>query len=142
MKELRRQARRIGEMVTRHLGQFGLMDPRDAAPGEDVDLPCVESVRSCRRVGPDGQVVFDLVAEVTQRRVVRREDGDFTVFGGATVLIGPKGDVRYVIAKNIRNDERAERQREFALGRGRAFYPSGPADYVEARRNMFRLLDE
>ena len=42
----------------------------------------------------------------------------------------------------IFNEIRAERQRQFALGRGRAFYPSGPADYAEARRNMFRLLDE
>jgi hypothetical protein len=140
--ELTRQAQRIGDMVTRHLSQFGLMDPRDAGPGEQVDLPCVQSVRSCRRVGPDSQVVFDLVAEVTQRRTVHHEDGDFTVFGGATVLIGPKGDVRYVIAKNIRNEERAQRHREFALGPGRAFYPAGPADHAEARRNMFRLLDE
>jgi hypothetical protein len=68
---------------------------------------------------------------------VRTADGDFAVYGGATMLVGPKGEVRYVIAKNIRNEERAARQREFAMGPGREFHRRN-AD--EARRNMFRLL--
>jgi hypothetical protein len=136
-KELKRQADEVGRLVSLHLEQFGLMDPRSAGPNEHADPPCVQSVRSCRRVGPDGQVVFDLVAEVTQRRVVRAPDGDFAVYGGATMLVGPKGEVRYVIAKNIRNEERAARQREFARGPGREFH-RGNAE--EARRNMFRLI--
>lgn len=136
-EELERQARAVGRLVSVHLDQFGLMHTSDAGPNEQVDPPCVQSVRSCRRVGPDGQVVFDLVAEVTQRRVVRTSDGNFAVYGGATMLVGPKGDVRYVIAKNIRNEERAARQREFAMGPGREFHRG---NVEEARRNMFRLL--
>jgi len=138
--ELTRQAKLVGAMVTRHFDQFGLMHQRDARPNEQVDLPRVQSVRSCRRVGPDGQVVFDLVAEVTQRRIVGDGAGDFAMYGGATLLVGPKGEVRYVIAKNIRNEQRAERNRAFAIGQGRAFH--GPNDRGQARRNIFRLLHQ
>jgi hypothetical protein len=85
---------------------FGLVRP-DARSGEDrVDLPCVESIRTSRRVGPDGQIIFDLVAEVTQRRVVRRGGRELHYYGGATVILGPQGEVRYVISKSVMNEER------------------------------------
>jgi hypothetical protein len=64
-------------------------------------------------VGPDGQVVFDLIAEVTQTRKVRRRGGDrgFDFLGGATVVIGPDGHIRYVVSKSVLNEERLARQR-------------------------------
>ena len=37
--------------------------------------PEVHSIRSARRVGPDGQVVFDIVAELTQHCVIQDESG-------------------------------------------------------------------
>jgi hypothetical protein len=43
---------------------------RLAVPGDAVSTPCIEWIRSSRRVGPDGQIAFDLVGEVTQKRTV------------------------------------------------------------------------
>src|SRR5688500_1201768 len=59
LTEVLRQACALGRLVTRreHLDLFGLATPGDHPLGE-VDLPCVESIRTSRRVGPDGQVVF------------------------------------------------------------------------------------
>jgi hypothetical protein len=143
-KELERQARALGNMVTRHLASFGLARRGDPAlDGDHVDLPCVQSVRTSRRVGPDGQVVFDLVAEVTQRRIARLADGtSFVTYGGATVLIGPQGEVRYVIAKNVRNARRVQRQGDFITGRGARYWVSGPTGTREPGTSMFRLLHD
>ena len=129
-------------MIAGHLDQFGLTtrdDPR--LGGDEVDRPCVRSVRSARRVGPDGQVVFDLVAEVTQRRRVRRGDVSFEMYGGATVLLGPKGEVRYVIAKNVANEGRLDRQHRFLTGAGEAYWAPGDGGFRVARDDAFGLLD-
>jgi hypothetical protein len=112
--ELERQARALGAFVTQrqHCAEFGLM-PVDVAAG--VDPARVQSIRTARRVGPDGQVLFDLVAEVTQRRTVTDPQTGARVkfFGGSTILIGPHGEVRLVISKNIRRQERLDRQLAF-----------------------------
>jgi hypothetical protein len=143
-KELDRQAHAVGQMVTMHLASFGLARPGDPElEGDHVDAPCVQSVRTSRRVGPDGQVVFDLVAEVTQRRIATRPDGSrFVTYGGATVLIGPQGEVRYVIAKNILNARRLKRQGEFIGGRGARYWVTDPTGIREPGTSMFRLLHD
>src|SRR5262249_1351824 len=78
--EVERQACVLGKIVTskQFMPLFGLAakgDPtlkRDAnLEPDEVDLPKIQSIRSSRRIGPSGQVVFDLVAEVTQRRMAR-----------------------------------------------------------------------
>ncbi|OOO03078.1 MAG: hypothetical protein USCGTAYLOR_00671 [Chromatiales bacterium USCg_Taylor] len=123
--ELCRQAIALGAVLgcPHNLKQFGLARAGDPALGGDsVSLPRVQSIRSSRRIGPDGQIVFDLVAEVTQRRSVRAPEGMFDFFGGATVIIGPKGEVRYVIAKNILNEKRRHQQREFMRGAGQRYW--------------------
>jgi hypothetical protein len=101
--------------------EFGLTAPEAAAKTE---RPCIESIRTLRRVGPDGQIVFDLVAEVTQRRHQRISPKGpvFPFVGGATVIIGPDGVVRYVIRKRITNEERLDRQREYITGVGRRYW--------------------
>jgi hypothetical protein len=116
--ELRRQARILGRFVTdpAHLEQFGLAksgDPR--LNGDEVGLPTIESIRSSRRVGPDGQIVFDLIAEVIQMRKVRGGGGEagFIFFGGATVILGPRGEVRYVISKSIGDQSQVDRLRDY-----------------------------
>lgn len=141
--ELLRQAGALGRIVVRHPAQFGLARPGDPAlRGDAVDLPCVQSIRSSRRVGPGGQVVFDLVAEVTQRRLVRHDGLHFEAYGGATIIIGPNGDVRFVIAKNLLNTRRLERQRDF-ISRGGAAYWVADADGTRVpRRNTLRHLHE
>lgn len=116
--ELRRQAAILGRFVTdpANLEQFGLAvdgDPR--LEGDAVDLPKVESIRSSRRVGPDGQIEFDLVAEVTQRRQVAGRGGEpgFDFFGGSTVILGPRGEVRYVVSKSVKDGSQVERLRAY-----------------------------
>ena len=142
--ELRKQAQALGAiLVSQHdLAQFGCVRNGDPAlEGDSVTLPRVHSIRSSRRIGPDGQVVFDLVAEVTQRRTVRHPDGSFDFFGGATVIIGPKGEIRFVIAKNLLNRARRERQREFMRAAGRRYWNVQDGSITPVR-NAFALLHQ
>jgi len=118
--ELRRQACVLGAFVTdpKRLTDFGLAPTgHPELNGDTVDLPCIESVRSSRRVGPDGQMVFDLVAEITQRRNVAGGDGfpPFKFYGGATVILDPLGEIRYVIKKSVLDNEQLKAQRQYAL---------------------------
>jgi hypothetical protein len=72
---------------------------------EEYDPPEVVSVRPTRRSGPDGQIAFDLVAEVIQRRYVPLGgDRRFLVLGGATIIFSADGQVRFIIRKRSSND--------------------------------------
>jgi hypothetical protein len=139
-EELRRQAGALGQVVTRpeYLEVFGLASAGHPRLGKDtVEPPRVQSIRSSRRVGPDGQVVFDLIAEVTQTRRVRGRSGDrgFDFLGGATVVIGPDGHVRYVVSKSVLNEERVKRQRSFlASDRGRELWKARDGHLAPAGR--------
>lgn len=119
--ELARQARALGDFVTHpsHLQEFGLVagDDERLAPGDSVDKPVVQSIRSARRAGPSGQVVFDLVAEVTQTmHVAQSTDGPgFVHHGGCTVILSPHGEVRLVVLKSLLAEGRVNRRREFLL---------------------------
>jgi hypothetical protein len=143
--ELRRQAGALGRVVTRPvcLELFGLGangDPR--LGGDRVELPQIQSIRSSRRIGPQGQVVFDLVAEVTQVRQVRGGAGlSFDFLGGSTIIIGPRGEIRYSISKSIFNEERLARQREFMAGPGRNLWKRKGGCLVPVSQ-PFRLLHE
>jgi hypothetical protein len=145
--ELRRQAGALGQVITRpeYLEVFGLAPPGHPRLGKDtVSLPRVESIRSSRRIGPDGQVVFDLVAEVTQTRRARGRSGDrgFDFLGGATIVIGPDGHVRYTVSKSILNEDRLKRQRAFISSeRGRALWKSRDGQLAPARGPFKRLHD-
>ena len=113
-KELTRQAKVLGELVTKDPSVFGLAGPEDKLPnGDDVMLPKVQSIRSSRRVGPSGQIVFDIVAELTQKRRAMMGTERCTFYGGSTVIIDPDGHIRYVIKKRVTNQARVEEQQEF-----------------------------
>jgi hypothetical protein len=114
--ELHRRARALGKFVAKHPEEFGMLSPgHPHLAGNRVDPPQVQSVRTSRRVGPDGQVVFDLVAEVTQTRYVEDAKGKFRFLfrGGCTIILGPHGEVRYVIGKSVGENGRAFRQKRF-----------------------------
>jgi hypothetical protein len=141
--ELRRQAVALGKMVVAHPGQFGLATDGDPAlHGDRVDPPRVESIRSSRRVGPDGQVVFDLVAEVTQRRRVSSPAGSFPMYGGATVILGPHGEVRYAVTTNVTSERRWLRQSQYVRERGRQLWEPGPSGLLKPRGSFFRMLHQ
>ncbi|HEX9938793.1 MAG TPA: hypothetical protein VGB15_16760 [Longimicrobium sp.] len=118
-EELRRRACALGRFVARNPETFGLVrEGHELLNGDTVTLPEVQSVRSSRRVGPDGQVIFDLVAEVTQTRTVVDDGYKFLFRGGSTIIIGPHGEVRYVIAKSVIENGRVFRQQQFMQGPG------------------------
>lgn len=146
-EELRRQACALGRVISdpQYLRAFGLAhrgDPR--LGGDDVDLPCVQSIRSSRRAGPDGQIVFDLVAEVTQRRTVLDSAGNpqFDFVGGATVTLGPSGEVRYSISKSVLNEERLKRQRDFIYSGAGSRYWTSTGGRTSPKSQLFRLLHD
>lgn len=124
--ELGRQARALGRFVTdpRHAAHFHLVVPGQRPPRGVVQAPppMVQSVRAARRVAPDGSVVFDLVAEVTQTCTVRHGGELFEVPGGCTVVIDPDGRIRYVIYKRFDSEARRARQHAAMRGPLRAFW--------------------
>jgi hypothetical protein len=136
-EELRRQAEVLGEYVSRpeHAAEFGLL----AAPVDGIcpDLPRVESIRTARRSGPDGQLIFDLVAEITQQCIVAASVGkpEFSICGGSTVILGPDGEIRYIISKSVIGADRVQRRlafmespagRHFWRREGQRMQQSGP----------------
>lgn len=144
-QELRRQACVLGDFVTRpeHMEEFGLVGKKDLRlDGSTVDPPSVESIRSARRVGPDGQVVFDLVAEVIQRRMIPRKDGrmGFEFFGGATVILGPEGEIRYAISKSVIGKGRLERRRDFLESMAGQRYWNVEGGRHVPKGQLFRML--
>jgi hypothetical protein len=131
-EELEKQAAALAEKVTdqRYFEAFGLALP----DGKEFMDPVVQSIRTARRVGPNGQVLFDLVAEVTQERVV---DGFPPFCGGATVIVGPEGTVRYVIVKNVKNARRLREYEEYVRTKGKPISTEGGVS-----DDIFRLVHE
>lgn len=145
-QELCRQARALGKLVTdsRYREVFGLAVPGTGSKGDTFGKPCVESIRSSRRVGPDGQIVFDLIAEVIQTRTVRGTSGgpELHFHGGATVILDPQGKVRYVIRKRVTDDERLQRQRDFVLSaKGQRYWQLADGRY-QPRPLLFRMIHQ
>lgn len=145
--ELRRQACELGKIVTKAELRplFGLSTTGNSElKGDEVDLPKIQSIRSSRRIGPSGQVVFDLVAEVTQRRIARvpGETQPCNFYGGSTIIIDPRGKIRYVIAKRVSNNARLQNQIEFLnSSRGLDFKESFYGQ-ESTKPNFFRMLHE
>jgi len=145
LEELRRQAHELGCYMCHgeRLEEFGLVRADDPRLGRDrVSPPCIQSIRTARRVGPDRKVLFDLVAEVTQeRRVAPSAMGPgFTLYGGATLILGPSGEVRYTIIKRVAGHGRLERQRAFLQGQaGNRFWAVQDGLY-RPRDEVFRLV--
>jgi len=143
-EELRRQACALGRYVGQaaHLAEFGLVRNGDARlKGDAVDLPCIESLRTARRAGPDGQIVFDLVAEITQARHVPASSAGpgFDYHGGCTVILGPDGRVRYLVTKSVIGRDRLARRREFLASPAGRVYWGVQHNQYRLRPGMFRL---
>ena len=142
--ELLRQASALGAYVAQpHLADaFGLVPP--GAPGfgpGDIGLPTVMSIRSARRIGPARQIVFDLVAEVVQRCQVAGPGGaSLPVDGGCTVIIGPDGAIRYIIAKSVLGAGRLARRAQFLAGPAGQRYWQVEAGAWRPRGAFFSML--
>ena len=79
----------------------------------EFDKPEIVSIRSSRRVGPDDQVGFDLVIEVVQARFAAVAGRQVKIHGGATLVLDPVGNVRFVVRKRVDNEERLRRTATF-----------------------------
>jgi hypothetical protein len=111
--------------VMTYAEKMGLAINPDTAPKtitkQQDGTPKVEihSVRPVHRVGPDRQLLMDLVVEMTQKRIEpidhNQPDGPtFQFRGGCTLVIDlEKGQARYVVIKRITSDGRLKRQRSF-----------------------------
>lgn len=144
-QELKRQAKALGEIVIdpNFRSIFGLAKKGDKAlKGDQVNPPKIQSIRTSRRVGPSGQVVFDIVAEVTQKRTAefKATNEKCTFYGGSTIIIDPDGRIRYVIRKSITDNDRKEEQKKFLDSpRGLKYKPS----LCDTQRpNLFQMLHE
>lgn len=146
-EELHRQACALGQIVTRpeYLHVFGLAVEGDPdLNGDRVILPKIQSVRSSRRIGPSGQIVFDVVAEVTQRRLVRIEGSEHVMnfFGGSTIIIDPDGNIRYVVSKRITNNDRLNEQKAFLESPEGARYKDSLWGEATTKPNVFAMLHD
>lgn len=143
--ELYRQACALGAYVSdpERMNEFGLVSLSDSRlEGDPVGLPCVESIRSARRAGPDGQIVFDLIGEITQVRHVKATASDpaFSYHGGSTVIMGPRGEVRYVILKNVTGYQREDRRRSFFTSAMGQRYWVKKGNRLMQRPKLFALI--
>jgi hypothetical protein len=115
--EVKRQARKLANVICSrsNLEVFGLAAPDDPRlRGDHVEEPRIESIRASRRIGPSGQIAFDLIAEVVQTRYTRvAGKKPFVFHGGATLVIDPDGNIRYAIIKKILSEDRLPRQAQF-----------------------------
>lgn len=144
VKELRRQANALGRLVTdpRHARTFRLIAPGAPLPKgvTYASPPTVQSIRVTRRAAPDGRVVFDLVAEVTQSCTVERKGDVFDMTGGCTVVIDPDGEVRYAIYKKFDSEARRARQHAAIRGPLRGFWKKTGRHFSSDDLDMLRRV--
>jgi len=103
----------------------------------------IHSLRPSQRVGPDGDLLSQLVVAITQRRTVPIDPNDptgptFQFRGGCTLLLDLDSlNLHYRIVKPIDDDARLERQRQYMQGnlngslRATYFAPFTPAAMYE-----------
>jgi hypothetical protein len=143
VKELERQAHALGRFVTdpAHADTFQLVAPRGRLPKGIVQAPpaLVQSVRVSRRAAPDGRILFDLIAEVTQLCTVEVKGDLFEMTGGSTVVIDPEGNVRYAIYKRVTSESRRSRQHAAMRGPLKAFWKKTGRRF-EMQQHMLRRL--
>jgi hypothetical protein len=144
-EELIRQAKALGNVICQPhlLNEFGLVSLDEARQrGIQVEPPCVQSIRSSRRIGPNGQVVFDLIGEVTQRQFVFNERRRMMFYGGSTIILGPEGEIRYVVSKSLVSRRRLDKQIGFiSTDVGKGLWEETRVGFVQ-RPNVFRLLHD
>ena len=85
-------------------------------PDAEFAVPEIVTVRPSRRIGPDNQVSFDLIVEVAQSRRVSIDGQSLLFCGGSTVVLGPEGDIRYIVRKRVDQPERLVAWRAFLSG--------------------------
>ncbi|MEO6687648.1 MAG: hypothetical protein ABIS07_05555, partial [Dokdonella sp.] len=113
-RELQRRACALGDFVvasSERLAAFGLREPKPPF-GEIV----IQSIRHAHRIDTDGLPRSELVAEITQER---RSKGN-TFVGGATVLVGMDGVIRFIVRRRVDDVRRRRGETSYAGPSGAA----------------------
>jgi hypothetical protein len=138
---------RLGEHVTGSetcMEELGLVKNGDARlEGDQVTPPQIESVRTLRRIGPDGQTIFDTVAEILQVRNVRPRDGKpgFEIYGGCTLILDSLGNVRIAVLKSVIGERRIDRRLDYLESpASRQFWKKTGDRYVQRDTTPFLAL--
>jgi hypothetical protein len=135
VEERVRRGEALGDYIAdRRYDCFGLVPP---ARRRGIDPPVVQSVRTLRRLSPDQDLGFHVVAEVTQRR---RLDNGAAFYGGATVIIDECGVPQYVIGKGVQSARREDDMRAFLRAAGPAYRRAAKGERG-SRRDLLRHLD-
>lgn len=144
--ELRRQAHALGRFVTdpRHAPAFQLIAPNARLPRGIIQAPppTVQSIRVARRAAPDGRVLFDTVAEVTQTCTAQHGGDYFEMTGGSTIVIDPTGEVRYIVYKRTASENRRARQHAAIRGVLAPLWERTSGRVYRQRPQMLRRLHE
>jgi hypothetical protein len=94
-------AKRLYAFAKHHAGAFGI---------SDTDCISVPSFYYVYRIGPDGNLLLELVAQVIEKGKNNSDKGDApNTFGGVSLIFNTDGTVRYCIRKSLqsRNDDQA-----------------------------------
>ena len=85
-------------------------------PGREIT---VRGFHPAFRVGSDGQLLIEMVAQFTQRddSFSDKDFGGVPVRGGTTVIASAEGKVRYVISKPIHSEELSDEKKQQARER-------------------------
>ncbi len=121
--EIERRATALGNFIVgdpSRLRSFGLR-----APGGPYQEITIQSIRFAHRTGPDGIPRNELVCEVTQARRARGN----TFVGGATVIVGVDGNIRYLIRRRVDDVRRRREELRHAGAAGAA-----PLDFRRIHR--------
>jgi hypothetical protein len=138
-----RQQTSVINAIRAHMAEFGIVARGDKRLGDaTVGLPQIESIRTARRVGPDGRIAFDLVAELTQKCTVPRKAGQrgFSYWGGSTVIVDADGRIRYTILKSVAGVGRRERRLDFLEDKRAAQFWQVKNDAYVLKGSVSRLL--
>jgi hypothetical protein len=117
-EESRRQAALLGQHIAADADfarELGLVPMNSDAAGE-YEPPRITDIRPTRRVGRNGEVRYDLVAQVVQGRRVQAAGGTHRFLGGAAIMINRRGELRLAVRKRVDDEERCRRQIEFVTG--------------------------
>jgi len=143
--ELRRQATALGTFITSgdHARYCRIIVPGQHLPKgmTYASPPLIESIRCARRTSPDGTVLFDLVAEVTQSCTVTRGGELVELPAGCTIVIDPHGRVRFIVSKRADSHDRATRQHAAMKGPLRRFWTRRGRKYLLRPDALRRLHD-
>lgn len=135
--ERTRRAEALGDFVSAgRYHAFGLAKP-GTRDGDEYDRPVIESIRTLRRLSPDDELDFHIVAEVTQR--VRNVGSKRWYYGGSTIVIDEAGHIRYVIGKGVRNRERRAKTDRFLARAPREYQMAFEQDHWDRGALMRRF---